>query len=195
MEKELIHKELLESLSYDRDTGVFTWKSSRPLKHFKTESARKTYLTKFAGKTAGHMLYMKKEDKTYIQIRLFTKLYLAHRLAWFYETGEWPEDLIDHLNGDGSDNSFINLREATKVINGRNCALSKNNSSGINGVYFNKANNTWVAEGHYTESGIHKKKSLGSYKDIEDARKARITWEESQGNFTKRHGKSQESVV
>ena len=49
-------------------------------------------------------------------------------------------------------------------------------------------NKNWVAEAYYTEDGVHKKKTLGSYKNLEDAASARRKWEESEGNFTDRHG-------
>lgn len=189
MGEELKHSELLEALDYNKETGVFTWKKNRPLKHFKSEFAKKVYETRFGGKEAGYKYYIAKVDNTYIQIRLFTKLYLGHRLAWFYETGEWPTDIVDHLDGNGSNNSFINLRVVTNTVNSRNCFKSKNNTSGVNGVWFHGQNKNWVAEGHYTENGIHKKKTLGSFKKLEDAAVARRKWEESEGNFTERHGK------
>lgn len=182
------HIKLLEALDYDVETGIFTWKKTRPLSHFKNESAMKMYIGRFAGKRAGHTYHMKNSDVTYIQIRVFTKLYLGHRLAWFYVNGEWPENLIDHKDGNGTNNIFSNLRQADKILNGRNCSLSRNNTSGINGVYWNKQNQNWVAEGHYTGDGVHKKKSLGSYARLEDAARARGMWQDSQGNFTGRHG-------
>lgn len=194
MEK-LEHSELLEALDYNPLTGIFTWRSDRPLSHFKNESAKKVYLGKLAGKQAGHKCKPANSDITYVQIRLFTKLYLAHRLAVFYMTGNWPSGIIDHINGNGLDNSMPNLRDVDDTINNRNCKLSSNNTSGVNGVYWNKANRNWVAEGHYTEGGVNKKVSLGSFADLEDARLAREGWEKSQGNFTQRHGKEERSSL
>lgn len=56
----------------------------------------------------------------YISIPIGYKKYLAHRLAWFYMTGEWPKEQVDHLNCIRDDNRWINLREATGAINTQN---------------------------------------------------------------------------
>lgn len=188
--KELSQKVLKECLSYSAENGLFIWNINRPLEHFKTVAAQRTYKGRFAGKEAGHHYFDKKSGQTYIQIRLFGKLYLAHRLAWFYETGKWPESLIDHKDGVGTNNKMNNLREVDVPTNGKNCTLSKNNTSGVNGVYWNKANKNWVAEGHYTEDGLNKKKHLGCFSCLEDAKAARLAWENSVGGFTERHGKA-----
>lgn len=183
--QELLH----EALDYNKETGLFTWKVDRPLSHFKNQGSQKVYLSRFAGKTAGYASKYGTKGLYYLQIRISGKLYLGHRLAWFYVNGVWPEKLLDHEDGNGLNNRYENLRNATPITNGRNCGLSVNNKSGVNGVYWNKANNRWVAEGHYTEDGIHKKTNLGSYSDLEDARLAREKWQEEQGDFTERHGK------
>lgn len=43
----------------------------------------------------------------------------AHRLAFFLETGVWP-DLVDHINGDKQDNRWCNLRVASNSLNAFN---------------------------------------------------------------------------
>ncbi len=47
------------------------------------------------------------------RIRLNDRLYPAATLAWLYMKGTWPLHTIDHINHDGSDDRWDNLREAT----------------------------------------------------------------------------------
>ncbi|RIB02423.1 hypothetical protein C2G38_2227876 [Gigaspora rosea] len=51
--------------------------------------------------------------------------------------------MIDHINRNGLDNRNENLRKTTPRENALNCKLSKNNTSGYNGIYFNKYKNSW----------------------------------------------------
>lgn len=94
--------------------------------------------------------------------------YYEHRLAWFYMTGAWPKDQIDHVNGDRSDNRFINLREASAADNVRNVAKKKHNTSGFLGVTFDKSRGKWKAQ--ITMHG--RPICLGRFGDINDASKA-----------------------
>lgn len=45
---------------------------------------------------------------------------MAHRLAWLYVHGRWPDGLIDHKNGDRADNRFDNLRDVAHRVNMQN---------------------------------------------------------------------------
>jgi len=50
-------------------------------------------------------------------------------------TGEWPTEQIDHKNGDRTDDSFKNLRQATQAMNQQNMrGPKKGNKSGYLGV-------------------------------------------------------------
>ncbi len=61
--------------------------------------------------------------------------HLAHRLAWLIVTGEWPAQMLDHINGDRADNRWSNLREADKSINAQNLrGPLSTNTSGFLGV-------------------------------------------------------------
>ena len=51
--------------------------------------------------------------------------YLAHRLVWFLHYGVFPENQIDHINGDCYDNRIENLREATASENCRNWEMHR----------------------------------------------------------------------
>lgn len=107
---------LKELLHYDPDTGVFT--------------CRKTRGNMPAGSIVGNV----KQDG-YLGFCLNRKHYRAHRLAWLYMTGEWPEVLIDHKNGNPLDNRFENLREASHSENCQNIkTATKRSKTGLLGV-------------------------------------------------------------
>lgn len=61
--------------------------------------------------------------------------FLAHRLAHFYMTGEWPEHVIDHRDRDGTNNAWNNLKPCTQSENMQNQGPRTNNSTGYKNVY------------------------------------------------------------
>lgn len=135
--------EVKEELHYDPLTGDWTWLEN----------------TRLAGKKAG---YTAKSDG-YVRIWLKGKRYLAHRLAWFYMTGEWPIE-IDHKDRNRSNNEFGNLRNVTTSENHRNMPMSPRNTSGVNGISYCKRDKLWVAYCNYNGE-IHRK-SGKSYDEI-----------------------------
>ena len=88
---------LRELLEYSPETGEFRWRI------YRSHRARK-------GAFAGH-----KTD--YARISVDSSEFLAHRLAWLYMTGEWPENLIDHIDGNPFNNSWENLRDVSPSAN------------------------------------------------------------------------------
>lgn len=181
-------EKIKEALDYDPASGIFRWKEDRPLHHFKNLMAYKVWKTRFSGKVAGYSK-QKGLNTEYTTIRVFHKLHMAHRLAWAFSHGKWPDYEVDHLDGNGLNNSISNLRDVPKDINGKNSTKKKNNTSGVNGVYWHKQCLKWCAEGHYTEGGVNKKKYLGLFNTIEDAEAARLRWQDEHGGFSERHGK------
>jgi len=124
-------QEYLKSiLHYNQETGDFTWliKPSVAVKK---------------GSIAG-ALALNHIGKKYRRIKINYKSYRAHRLAFFYMTGEWPKDQVDHEDGNGMHNWWNNLRLATQEKNQRNRKLQENNKSGVCGVFFDKETNKWV---------------------------------------------------
>ena len=73
------------------------------------------------------------------------RTYRTCRLAWLYQTGEWPENQIDHINRDRDDDRWANLRPATNAENGRNAGLSARNTSGVKGVCWHRRKEKWQA--------------------------------------------------
>lgn len=76
-----------------------------------------------------------KDKSGYMRTQLDTVKLLVHRIAWVLTYGEWPEKLIDHIDGDPSNNRLNNLRLATHRENQSNKKkLSAKNTSGYQGV-------------------------------------------------------------
>lgn len=146
----LSHNRLKEILHYNPVTGVFTWKE---------RIARKVRVGDKAG-THAH--------GGYILIIAFRKRYYAHRLAWFYMTGEWPPSHVDHANLMPGDNRWRNLRAATQSTNMANASRRCTNRSGFKGVHFDAAKSKWQA----TLTHDYKRHFLGRYDDKIEAAKA-----------------------
>lgn len=71
--------------------------------------------------------------------------YYAHRLIWMYMTGEDPKDLmIDHINGNGLDNRWKNLRVVKRGQNVANQKGHKRRRSPYKYVYRRKLK--WVGQ-------------------------------------------------
>jgi len=173
----MINQELLkECINYDTDLGIFTW-LKRPLSHFKNQHSCSAWNGRRSGKQAGCA-----DKRGYVFIGIGEKLYTAHRLAFLYMEGVFPE-CVDHINQIKSDNRWVNLREANYPINSRNMPSRSDNSSGFTGVSWSKVANKWVAQ-----IGVdHKVRYLGCFSEIEDAVKARKYAEDELG-FHSNHG-------
>lgn len=93
-----------------------------------------------------------------------------HRIAYKIYHGDFDESLqIDHINGVENGDGIENLRAVTHSENQKNQKRRKTNTSGHNGVSWNKEKKSWNA---YLMVNFFKK-NLGYFKDIEDAVKAR----------------------
>ncbi|AZU97845.1 HNH nuclease [Vibrio phage LP.2] len=150
----MITQEKLKSLlHYDPASGDFTWKV------YRSQVAR-------AGDTAGHRQKGKGKITGYIRIEILGKRYLAHRLAFLYMTGSMPEGQIDHIDMNGENNAWENIRDVNQSENQRNQrAIARNNKSGITGVLFCTNNSVWVASIGDKSKNIH----LGRFRDLFNA--------------------------
>jgi hypothetical protein len=138
--------ELKKLLHYNPETGIF-------IRLTRTRRIR-------SGAIAGGL------DKCgYLIITINKKNYKAHRLAFLYVNGKFPEKDIDHINRIKSDNRMCNLREATQSQNQKNKSLYKNNKSGYKGVHWDGCNKRWVAQARINNI----QQRLGSFKAIDEA--------------------------
>lgn len=107
---------LREVLDYDPQTGVLKWR-------FRTSPNAK--LDEPAGTIGKH---------GYRKIRLDDRHYPSSHLAWFHYYGVVPAGIIDHANGDKTDDRIENLRLATASQNAQNVGVRRNSSTGLKGA-------------------------------------------------------------
>lgn len=116
MPQKLLH----ELLEYDGLTGDWIWLVA-PNRRIKV------------GQPAGCV----NKVTGYVAIQINGHPYLAHRLAWVYVYGDYPDGeqpYIDHINGKRADNRIENLRASSHVENGRNKKINTDNTVGVTGI-------------------------------------------------------------
>ena len=122
-------------LNYNPETGKFEW-----VKHLTPRST----LGFGRGRRGqvGTISRWKKSQKmiAYRVIGIDNRLYHAHRIAWLWMTGEWPNGEVDHINRDPLDNRWSNLRDVTRKENEAN----KNHKR----ISWNTKDKRWVV--HYS---------------------------------------------
>ena len=145
----LTQEKLKQLIHYDLDTGTIT--ANMPRHGINS------------GDELGYVA-----NNGYRVVSLGSKRFLAHRLAWFYMTGNLPEQ-IDHINHIKTDNRWENLREVTNTENSMNNGLSKNSTTKINGVSFHKLTGKYRVYITVNRKQIH----LGMFNNLVDAIQAR----------------------
>ena len=143
----LCQERLREIINYEPDTGFFYWK-------FRRKGIR---VGKKLGTNNGY---------DYLRITVDGTSHYAHRLAWLYSYGEFPDCQIDHINGDRKDNRIANLRSVTSAENQQNKKNAQsNNKTGLLGVSWHAKAGKWQA--HISVSKKHK--YLGLFDNKDDA--------------------------
>lgn len=108
----------------------------------------------FAKTTTGHRGKYKAgrkfefiDHRGYVTGTLDGVRFYMHRVAFALANNKHPEQFIDHINGNPSDNRAANLRDVSSQINAQNRrrAPASNKSSGLLGVGEHKKNSKWRA--------------------------------------------------
>ena len=152
MKTNITPERLRQLFHYDIDTGIFT-----PLIYLRG---------RVKGATVGYV-----SDQGYRIISVENREYRAHRLAWLYVHGEWPQ-YIDHINHCRDDNRIANLRSVSNGMNLHNRkGPTKLNTSGALGVIKarDKSGKKFCARIQFEGKSIH----LGTFSSLDDAIKAR----------------------
>jgi len=138
--KALPLQRICELLRYDDDTGKLYWKLNRGRGVVKDDEAGCVAVT------------------GYVQVYIDNVPYTAHRLVYAMKTGKEVFQSIDHIDGDKTNNLFLNLREATKSENAKNRV-----SLGCS-----KVSTGWTAK----ITIDYKQKHLGTFKSKDEAHSA-----------------------
>jgi len=139
-------------LSYNPEIGIFVWREVPKNKIC------------LIGKIAGSL----KKDG-YRVITIDRVQYHEHRLAWLYTYGSWPNDQLDHIDRDRTNNKVSNLREANSSTNQAN-TITKKSKELPKGVrrYTHHRHKKYCA---YIKTKVGNK-FLGSFLTMEEAREA-----------------------
>ena len=165
-------------LSYDSETGKLQWKV-RNREHFNCDWSFKVWNKRYSTTVALNT----KTKSGHRSGRIFDKGYLAHRVAWALHYGVWPDGELDHIDGDGSNNTIVNLRVVTSSENSMNTKVHGHNTSGHTGVYFENYSSRWVASAERRG-----KRVKARFKSKQEAIEYRDALSKELG-FHKNHGK------
>ena len=100
----------------------------------------KEFLNRFTERT----WYAAKDINTFYMRGCVTKKFPVYQL--FHRLVLTNIDIVDHRNGNGLDNRKKNLTDGSEGANQNNRAQQNNNTSGANGVYFDKTGQGWRAQ-------------------------------------------------
>lgn len=169
----LTQDELKKQVHYDPVTGEFT---------------RIGYYCRWGAFVIRNKKLTETSDDGYIVIRIGGQVYKAHRLVFLYIDNLTLDSnqQVDHINGNRSDNRYINLRISNLQENMKNKSTYKNNSTGVIGVC--RFGNRFRARINING----KRLSLGLFDTVEEAaivrQKAEIEF-----NYHENHGRINES--
>lgn len=148
---------LRELVAYSPRTGVFRWRW-RARHWFKRDGTMKGWNKRFAGQIIG------RQALRCMCVNNQTTLVRA-QVAWIIMTGRKSRRIIDHINGDTTDDRWHNLRQATKAQNAQNTAKNKPHDL---------PKGVWLQKGRYRAKIVAKGQRyyLGMFATAEEAHQA-----------------------
>lgn len=122
----LTYERAHELFEYDNRSGLIYRKLSR-------------------GKPCDPRPALTKDKDGYVLVKADGRMYKAHRLAWLIAKGAWPQQIIDHIDGDRSNNRIENLREVSASQNQYNRRVMCCAVGGLKGASYNRRDKKWQA--------------------------------------------------
>lgn len=106
------------------------------------------------------------KSSVYRSISIDNKTYIEHRIVFLMINGYLPE-MVDHGNGQKTDNHAGNLRDSNKYTNQQN-TKAMSTGCGLKGARFDKSRNLWMSSIRVMKKRIF----LGRFKTKEEAHEA-----------------------
>lgn len=123
---------------YDKNTGLVTYKK-----------LPKNFKRKRIGDVVGSISH------GYIRTEINNKTYAMHNIVWLIHYGHFPNQVIDHINGNKSDNRIENLRDCSRRDNSNN--LEMHRLGHLPGTSFSKQHKKWASYINFKNKKIHLK--------------------------------------
>ena len=134
-------------------------------------------------------------------IKVLNTSYLIHKVVWLLHGNDLPFGwVIDHIDGNPSNNRIDNLRAITQAENCRNQKLARNNKSGVAGVRLHVIgrgrSSSWSAKYVKLDGTVVEKAFTISLLGDEEAFRQACEWRREQiellnsqgAGYTERHG-------
>ncbi|MFN3833410.1 MAG: HNH endonuclease signature motif containing protein [Allorhizobium sp.] len=182
---ELTFAEVDALLKYEPETGKLFWKARTPdmFASIPTRTAEHS-CSNWNARYAGQEALTNVNAHGYRRGRVGKRYLLAHRVIWLLHTGSWPAGDIDHIDGVRTNNRLQNLRAVTRQQNMRNQKTRSTNTSGAQGVSWDRRQGQWCVNIMVNGKNLH----YGYFNDF-DAAVARRKLAELQNGFHPNHGR------
>lgn len=177
---------LRQLLRHDAEAGLLFWREkSEDSIASARQSTRQRIARNWNARYAGKPAFTTVAARGYFVGTVDLRHYYAHRVIWALHYGEWPHDVIDHINGNPLDNRIANLRCVSQSQNLQNQKLHGRNRTGHHGVWYDKNRDAYQV--YITQEG--KRLRLGRHKDLDEAIATRKAAELRLG-FHPNHGRA-----
>lgn len=155
-------------LDYFPETGELFWRR-RDSKDFYPSSKKSALAvsSQWNGRLAGTRALTATDRSGYLNGHIHKHRYRAHRVAWAHYYGYWPS-IIDHIDGDRTNNRISNLRIATAQQNACNRQAASGKTSKYLGVSWHEQNKKWWAKAFFGGREMH----LGFFSSEREAAQA-----------------------